>query len=621
MFLRKIVRNLLPHLFYRTFLMYKFLIILFFVFQLQQTIAQSDTISRGAYMNMATDNSITIMWRTKKACTSEVRLGLMSGAFTQIIQDTAHTIDHSVHVFGLLPNTKYYYSVGIIDTILQSGNGHHFVTAPIPNNNPSKLRFWVTGDFGTGDSQQDSVTAAFETYNNSNTVNGWLWLGDNAYNAGLDSEYQVNTFDHYINQMYKYPLFPSPGNHDYANIGYLSLSALTHNFPYFNIFDIPSNSNTEKYYSYDYGNIHFVSIDSYGSYNAPGTPMYNWLNNDLDQNAKKWTIVYFHHSPYTMGTHNSDNEIELIDMRTHIVPLLESKGVDLVLCGHSHIYERSYFIKGHYGLENTFNTLPFPLGHMVQPPSNSYYKSSPKGTIYVVCGVSGRPSGTTSASFPHAAMQTSIPSGNGSLVLDISDDTLHCKYLTKFGTIDDEFNLIKHAILPGNPIKEIKAYFEYGQILLKWHTQFLSPLTTFEIERSVGNDSFIKIGSIAAKDGLNEYLFKDEHPLKGLTFYRIKLLDQDGDLYDISDVVPYMWANVDSIASISLLQNPVFDRFIFYALEEGDIEIHNTQGQLLHKQAVLIGAQQIPAQEWEAGIYFVTFMANRKKEVIKFVKM
>ncbi len=572
-------------------------------------------------MNIATDSSITILWRTKDSTNSEARIGTSVGNWTQIIQDTNLVIDHSVHVLGLLPQTKYFYSVGTSDSIFQVGLEYHFVTAPVSSNNPTKLRFWVTGDFGTGTVQQDSVTAAFEAYNDTNTVNGWLWLGDNAYNLGLDWEYQVNTFDHYEAQMHKFPLFPSPGNHDYGQVGYLSAAALTTNFPYFNIFDIQSNSNTEKYYSYDYGNIHFISIDSYGAYNAPGSPMYLWLQNDLDQNTQKWTVAYFHHSPYTKGSHNSDTEVELIDMRTNIVPLLESLGVDLVLNGHSHIYERSYFMKGHFGLANTFSALPYPLGNIVQAPSNSYYKNTRKGTVYVVCGVSGRTGSSTAIGYPHNAMQVSIPSGNGSLVLDISDDTLHCQYLTSLGTIDDEFKIVKHLIMSGNPIKETKAIFDYGQILLKWTTQFLAPQTTFEIERSVGNSDFVKIGSLSAINAHNHYAFYDEHPLRGLSFYRLTLLDAQGDIYDISDAIPYMWQNVDSAGAVSLLQNPVFDKLLFYAFHEGEIEIHSINGQLLHKQLVVMGAQQIPIHQWESGMYFLTFVGNGRRDTLKFVKI
>lgn len=84
--------------------------------------------------------------------------------------------------------------------------------------------------------------------------------------------------------------------------------------------------------------------------------MYQWLLNDLQLNKAKWIIAIRHHPPYSKGTHNSDVEIEMVDMRNNIVPLLERFGVDLVLTGHSHTYERSYFIHGHYGVESTFNS-------------------------------------------------------------------------------------------------------------------------------------------------------------------------------------------------------------------------------------------------------------------------
>ena len=81
--------------------------------------------------------------------------------------------------------------------------------------------------------------------------------------------------------------------------------------------------------------------------------MYTWLNNDLMANTKKWTVCYFHHPPYSLGTHNSDTEFGMINMRQYYLPLLESYHGDLVLSGHSHVYERSYLLNGHYGLENT----------------------------------------------------------------------------------------------------------------------------------------------------------------------------------------------------------------------------------------------------------------------------
>jgi hypothetical protein len=139
----------------------------------------------------------------------------------------------------------------------------------------------------------------------------------------------------------------------------------------------------------------------------------------------------------------------MFDMRNNIIPLLEQYGVDLVLGGHSHIYERSKFIKGHYGLETTFNNSLFPTGNVVQTSTNSYTKSTLRGngTIYVVCGVSGSSGGSTQTGYPHNAMQVSTTSNNGSLILDINGGVLSCKFLTTSGSIYDQFTITKNTRL------------------------------------------------------------------------------------------------------------------------------------------------------------------------------
>jgi acid phosphatase type 7 len=146
-------------------------------------------------------------------------------------------------------------------------------------------------------------------------------------------------------------LFPTPGNHDYY-----SATQSSRSHTYYNIFTMPTAgesggiaSGTEAWYSYDWGNIHFLSLDSYGTespnnsrlYDTTG-PQVNWIKNDLAANNKKWTVAYWHHPPYTMGSHNSDTESELVNIRQNFIRILERYGVDLILCGHSHDYERPY---------------------------------------------------------------------------------------------------------------------------------------------------------------------------------------------------------------------------------------------------------------------------------------
>ncbi|MCP5055221.1 MAG: hypothetical protein GY937_00685, partial [bacterium] len=94
-------------------------------------------------------------------------------------------------------------------------------------------------------------------------------------------------------------------------------------------------SNTEAYYSFDFGNVHFVALDSSESDRSPGGEMLSWLTADLAANQQDWTIAFFHHPPYSKGSHDSDTETPLVEMRTNAVPVLEAGGVDLVLTGHS----------------------------------------------------------------------------------------------------------------------------------------------------------------------------------------------------------------------------------------------------------------------------------------------
>ena len=77
--------------------------------------------------------------------------------------------------------------------------------------------------------------------------------------------------------------------------------------------------------------------------------MLTWLENDLAATRSDWIIATWHHPPYTKGSHDSDAEGRLIEMRAHALPSWKSYGVDLVLTGHSHSYERSFLLQGHYG--------------------------------------------------------------------------------------------------------------------------------------------------------------------------------------------------------------------------------------------------------------------------------
>src|SRR5258708_2133069 len=135
-----------------------------------------------------------------------------------------------------------------------------------------------------------------------------------------------------------------------------------------------------------------------------------------------------------MGSHNSDTETDLVAVRIMLIRILERNGVDLILNGHSHVYERSYLLHDDFGLENTFSFAANAANNSsarYNDTTNScpYISTSAKikhGTVYVVAGSAGQLGGTQ-ASFPHAAMYYSNATTGGSLAVEIQGNRLDAK--------------------------------------------------------------------------------------------------------------------------------------------------------------------------------------------------
>ena len=385
--------------------------------------------------------------------------GTVQTNLSSSVTNTVSSTNHEIKITGLLPYTKYYYSIGsTTSTLVVAASDVFFRTMP-NYGQKGDYRFWVIGDAGTGDNNQRDARNAFLTYNNNRNIDGWLWLGDNAYDGGFNSEYQSNVFSNntYENQLKNTVVWPAAGNHDYNNHIPFSPSPA-----YLDIFSLPSNgecggvpSGTEKYYSYNYGNIHFIVLESYDESRSSTGPMATWLQSDLNANTQPWVIAYWHHPPYTKGSHNSDNsnflDGELVDIRQNIIPILEAKGVDLVLNGHSHVYERSYLLDGHYGYSSSLTpAMKKDNTSGSYPTSCAYHKntkatSSHKGTVYVVCGCSGKNDATPSSGWPHPAMYKYTNTVYGSMSIDVKDNKLEGKFITSTGNVFDSFTIIKNA--------------------------------------------------------------------------------------------------------------------------------------------------------------------------------
>ncbi|MEO6314226.1 MAG: metallophosphoesterase [Chitinophagaceae bacterium] len=445
-------------------------------------------ITRGPFLQMLSTDAVSIRWSTTTANTSRVLWGNSESTLTSVISDGANVIDHELRITGLTSDTKYYYGVGSATSILKGSYRNYFTTAPLASTKRA-IRIGVFGDPGTGSAMQkgsrDSYLRVKNGYNNSELA---IMLGDNAYNTGTEAEHNTGFFNIYNNNLFdNHAVFSVPGNHEYANNG---TRAVDHNIPYYSIFSVPTAaesgglaSGTEHYYSFNYGNIHFVMLDSYG-YDG-GKRLYDdtttglqalWLKADLAANAgtHKWTIVCMHHPPYTNGSHRTDNtggETDLLAIRQKILPILERFGVDVVLAGHSHVYERSFLVKDHTGLSTPFNTAAAGAGTKISSSNARYDGSTPSnvasadtsaansscpyftidsvykhGTVYVVAGSAGQigsGSGNTYPVFYTRNQSGSIGGETGSLYLEIQDNRLDAKFAGNSGTVRDRFTIMK----------------------------------------------------------------------------------------------------------------------------------------------------------------------------------
>src|SRR5688500_6807269 len=298
--------------------------------------AAAQTVTRGPYIQQGSNSQITVRWRTDVATNSRVRYGTtLVTPLPTIADNSTSTTEHVVKITGLAANTKYYYSVGSPTAPLSGPDAStFFVTAPLPGV-AKNTRVWIIGDAGTNTSSQKAVRDAYYSFTGTRHTDLWLMLGDNAYNDGTDAEYQNAVFgstNAYAALLRKPVVWSTMGNHD----GHTA-DSLTQSGPYYSIFTFPRNgeadglaSGTEAYYSFDYGNILFSCLESY---HLPGdatafTKMKDWVKNDVNSTLREWIVAFWHHPPYTKGSHDSDTESQLKKMRMEINPILEQGGVD-----------------------------------------------------------------------------------------------------------------------------------------------------------------------------------------------------------------------------------------------------------------------------------------------------
>jgi 3',5'-cyclic AMP phosphodiesterase CpdA len=195
------------------------------------------------------------------------------------------------------------------------------------------VRFAVIGDNGTGDQPQFDISRQMVASRTAFPYDFVLMVGDNMYVRATPRGY-ADAFE----RPYKTLLdagvrfFAILGNHDDPN---------ELRYPGFNM-------NGQRYYTFARGHTRFIALDT----NVLDAKQIAWFENALKASLEPWKIVYFHHPLYSNGSRHGSN----VELRVKLEPLLVRYGVNLVLSGHDHHYERfkpqkgvTYFVAGSGG--------------------------------------------------------------------------------------------------------------------------------------------------------------------------------------------------------------------------------------------------------------------------------
>lgn len=232
-----------------------------------------------------------------------------------------------VIVTALIPATPFR-TIGVTQELAQTPNTISAANPPLKLALPLKegsVRFGIIGDTGTGSSAQYQVGAMMGKYHDIFPFQFVVMLGDNIYGSEKPKDYE-NKFERAYQKLLdnKVKFYASLGNHDQTTqVNYE-----------------PFNMDGKEFYRFTKGNVAFYALNS----TYMDKRQIEWLESELAKDTTAWKICFFHHPPYSSGgKHGSENQLREI-----VEPIFVKYGVNVVLTGHDHFYERIKPQKGIY---------------------------------------------------------------------------------------------------------------------------------------------------------------------------------------------------------------------------------------------------------------------------------
>jgi hypothetical protein len=295
------------------------------------------TLIRSPYIQSPTTTSLVIVWTTVEDGASEVRYGTGDFSRTALATSSYFTTPdsapydqyyiHEATLTGLTSDTLYQYKIYTNGADLTPGGVATTHTAKPPTT--PHFRFAAIGDSGDSSQNQKDVATRLLQVQPDLVVH----TGDLIYPEASYEGFETKFFDIYKDLLMSTWLAPSMGNHD---VTYNNGKSFT------DVFVNPPNAGNigerELYYSFDYGNAHFVILNNYFALTTVSSAQYTWLRNDLAASNQFWKFVVFHEPAYASNSQQEPRDNARIVQ--NVVPLFEQYGVDIVFGAHWHYYER-----------------------------------------------------------------------------------------------------------------------------------------------------------------------------------------------------------------------------------------------------------------------------------------
>ena len=355
----------------------------------------------GPYLNYATSKSIRVLWETDVPASARIEWGVTAQLGDSATLGQPKRIQE-YQISDLEPHTPYFYRITTVNEVGEElSSGILTFQTAVAEDQP--FRFVVLGDTET----RPHVNHALSQKVWGERPDFVVVLGDLTDGGTRDFKWQWSHeyFTGIAGLCSRVPFFPVPGNGE----GDLHWYKKYHSLP-----------GDESPYSFRYGNAEFFMLDSNQRETEfpAGTRQYRWLEDKLKASTAKWKFVCFHHAPFSSDEDDYGNAWDGKSVHgdpyvRHLVPLFEQYGVDIVMFGHIHSYERSRQIKS--------------------------MQNSKDGVLYLLCGGGGgnlEDFGPTPASF-----SSKVHRGHHYCLIHIEDGNLDLRMYDLSGAMLDRIEL------------------------------------------------------------------------------------------------------------------------------------------------------------------------------------